>query len=376
MRRAVHGSRLLALGTLLGPQAVGAQVGVGAAVVTDSYAFNPGLAFENLREVSIPVLVRMGVADRGELLLSTGWASLSSTGADGSADLSLSGILDTEARFTWEVVPGRMSVVASAVLPSGTEALEAEQVPLLALLANEALDLSTVRFGSGGGFGGGAVGALPVGRMALGLAATFRHEFAYGPVASSPDELNPGLEARFRVGLEGPVGGSGYLRLAGVLSRRGQDEFAGEAQGAAGNLWTGYGAYERSLTSSNLVLYLLGRLRSDPRLEGTALGPALLPRSSLLAFGGRWAVSVRRSDLLTAKVEYRRARAAPVPESETLEPLGTSLRAGFEYRLAASRNAAVVFQAEGLIGEAGDLVVDELIGMTGFRLGLHLEWNP
>ena len=376
MTRRLHGIRALAAGAVLWPAALVAQVGVGAAIVGDSYAFNPGLAYEDLREISIPVVVSMGVGDRGELVLSTGWASLSSTGAEDSPDLSISGILDTEARFSWEVLPGRMSVVGSAILPSGTEALEAEQVPLLALLANDALDLSTVRFGSGGGLGGGVVGAVPVGRMALGLAATFRQEFSYGPVAASPEELSPGLEARIRVGLEGPVGAAGYLRLAGVLSRRGEDEFAGETRGAAGNLWTGYAAYEQGLTSSNLVLYLLGRLRSDPRFEGTALGPALLPRSSLLAFGGRWAFSVRRLDLLTAKAEYRRARAAPVPGSDAMEPLGTSLRAGFEYRYTASRTAAVVFQAEGLIGEAGDLQVDELIGMTGYRLGVHLEWNP
>lgn len=376
MSGAPLGIPALALGAALWPAALAAQIGVGAAIVRDSYAFNPGLAYEELREISIPVVASMGVGDRGELVLSTGWASLSASGAEEGSDLTISGILDTEARFTWEVLPQRMSVVASVVLPSGTEALDAEDVPVLALLANEALDLSTVRFGAGGGFGGGVVGALPVGRMAVGLAATFRQELAYGPVAASPDELNPGLEARLRVGLEGPVGAAGYLRLAGVLSRRGEDEFADEPRGAAGNLWTGYAAYEQGLTSSNLVVYLLGRRRSDPRLEGTALGPALLPRSSLLAFGGRWAFSVRRLDLLTAKAEYRRARAAPIAGGDDLEPLGTSLRAGFEYRYTASRTAALVFLAEGLIGEAGDLQVDELIGMTGYRLGLHLEWNP
>jgi len=348
---------------------------VSTAVVRDFYSFNPGLGFEDIAELSIPVVAQLGLTGRTDLLLSTGYASLSSSGVDGNEDLSVSGILDTEARLSYGLIPGRLSLLVSGVLPSGTQSVESDQVPLLALISNEALDLSTVRFGSGGGVGVGFAGAYPLGTLALGVAATFREEFAFTPVTDSPGELNPGLEARIRVGLEGPVGSLGYLRLAGVLSRRAEDQIDGAGQGASGSLWTGYASLERAFTSSSLVLYLYESFRTGPRIEGTAFGPTVLPRSNVFAIGGRWAFPLRTTDLITARFEYRSTRAAPQVNVEELQALGNAFRAGFEYRLPIRRHIAAVAQAEGLIGESGDLSGADLTGLTGYRLGLHLEWT-
>jgi hypothetical protein len=63
-------------------------------------------------------------------------------------------------------------------------------------------------------------------------------------------------------------------------------------------------------------------------------------------------------------------------DTTELEPLGNAFRAGFEYRVALRPSTAVVAQAEGLIGESGDLSGADLTGLTGYRLGLHLEWIP
>lgn len=352
------------------------QTSVSTAVVRDFYSFNPGLGFRDISEWSVPVVVNLPLPRRSDLLISTGYASLGSTGSDGNPDVRLSGVLDTEARLAVEVVPGRLSLLVSGVLPSGTQTVQAEQVPLLALISNEALDLSTVRFGSGGGLGMGFAGAFPLGSLALGVAATVRQEFAYEPVQDSPSSLDPGLETRLRVGLEGPIRGVGYLRLAGVLSRRGEDAIDGRGQGASGDLWTGYAALERSLTSSSLVFYLFESFRTGPRIEGTAFGPTVLPRSNVFAVGGRWGFPLRRTDLITARFEYRSTRVAPEVDTNALEPLGNAFRAGFEYRLAFRPSTAVVAQADGLIGESGNLSGADLTGLTGYRLGLHLEWTP
>ena len=366
----------LAMAALLLAAPAESQTSVSTAVVRDFYSFSPGLGFDDIAELSIPVVVQFPLGRRADLLVSSGYASLSSSASGDGEDLDLSGVLDTEARLAYELLPGRLSVLVSGVLPSGIQSIESEQVPLLALISNEALDMSTVRFGGGGGLGLGFAGAYPLGSLALGVAATFRQEFAYGPVEGAPTELDPGLEARLRVGLEGPVEGLGYLRLAGVVSRRGEDRVDGDGQGASGSLWTGYAALERALTSSTLVLYLFESFRTGPRLEGTAFGPTVLPRSNVFAVGGRWAFPLRRSDLLTARFEYRSTRAAPEVDAEDLEALGNAFRAGFEYRLPLRRNTAVVVQAEGLIGESGDLSGADLTGLTGYRLGLHLEWIP
>ena len=143
-----------------------------------------------------------------------------------------------------------------------------------------------------------------------------------------------------------------------MFSRRGQDEFGVDSPGAASNQWTGYAALENGLGSSNLALYIFDSFRTAPRLEGTAFGPTVLPRSNTFAVGGQWVVPVRRLDHITPKVEYRLARAAPSPDDDQLEKLGSTFRAGVEYRLAASPLASVVFQAEGLFGEVGDPALD------------------
>jgi hypothetical protein len=346
---------------------------VRAAVLAESYSFDAGLGFESISELSIPVVARFGLDGRGDLLLSTGYANLRSSGAEGAEDVTLSGVLDIEARLTLEVVPKRLSVILSGVLPSGTSTLETEQVPILALISNEALDLTTLRFGSGGAFGGGFVGAVPAGNMALGVAATYRQEMAYDPLAGSSVQLSPGPEMRVRVGLEGQASPTSYLRLAAMFSRRGQDEFGVDSPGAASNQWTGYAALENGLGSSNLALYIFDSFRTAPRLEGTAFGPTVLPRSNTFAVGGQWVVPVRSLDHITPKVEYRLARAAPSPDDDQLEKLGSTFRAGVEYRLNASPLASVVFQAEGLFGEVGDLRAFELVGVTGYRAGIHVE---
>ncbi len=345
---------------------------VTAAAVVDGYSFDPGLGFESVTEFSLPVVGRMGLGDRANLVVSTGWASLTSKQADGE-EVTLSGVLDTEARLTLSMVPNRFSLLATAVLPSGTSSLETEQLPVLAVIANEALDLSTVRFGSGGAVGGGVVGALPVGVMALGVAATVRQDFAYDPVASSPTEFQPGAEAKLRVGLEGPVARTAYLRFAGIVSYRGEDELGGTEQGSSSTLWTGYAALENGFGTSDLVVYLFDNFRTAPRLEGTAFGPTVLPRSNTFAAGARWSFPVRGLDRVTPLLEYRLTQAAPSPTVDELEELGTSLRAGVEYRLRAAPRASLVLKAQGVWGEVGDLRGSPLVGVSGYRAGVHLE---
>lgn len=363
---------VLLLTGLAGPLVAQRPASVTAAAVVDGYSFDPGLGFESVTEFSLPVVGRIALSERAHLVVSTGWASLSSEQADGE-DVTLSGVLDTEARLTFDVVPSRFSVLATAVLPSGTSSLETEQIPVLAVIANEALDLSTVRFGSGGAVGGGVVGALPVGEMALGVAATVRRDFSYEPVVPSPTTLQPGAEAKLRLGLEGPVSRTAYLRFAGIVSYRGEDELGGTEQGSSSTLWTGYAALENGFGTSDLVLYLFDNFRAAPRLEGTAFGPTVLPRSNTFAAGARWSFPMRGLDRITPSLEYRVTQAAPSPAVDDLEDLGNSLRAGVEYRLRAAPRASVVFEAEGVWGEVGDLRGSPLVGVSGYRAGVHLE---
>lgn len=381
----VAGLGLLALAIAIGPGGVAAQGVVSrasAAVLQESYSFDEGLGFEGLAEWSLPVVVGLEVGGRASLVVSSGWASVTASGSDGAEDVTVSGLLDTEARLTVEVIPRRLSLLVSGVVPTGVTEIAGEGAPLLGLVAAETLDFSVVRLGSGGGLGGGVVAAVPAGAFALGLAATVTGSREYTPVADG-ELYEPGSEVRVRVGVEGPLGRRSYLRVAGIVSRRGADRFAGEPQADPGARASLYAAVEQGVGRSTLSLYGFWSRRGAPSIEEGPVGLALLPESRTLVAGGRWSVPVRGSDRLTPRVEVRRSDAVPLdpaapPAGEgELERLGTSVRVGADYRLRASSRTSVVLQADGLTGEIrGGGAGSTLLGVRGFRAGVRLEWRP
>ena len=383
-----HG-RLLGIGLIVAmgiPESGNAQVRTHTTVATvwESYSFDEGLGFESLSEVSLPVVVGLDIGDRTSFVVSSGYASVTASADGGAADVTVSGVLDTEARLTLDLVPRRVSLVLSGILPTGVTDVAGDGGPVLGLIAAEALDFSVVRLGSGGGVGGGVIAAIPAGRFALGLAATFNQAQEYAPV----DEgalYKPGAELRLRIGAEGPVGPTTYVRVAGIVSRRGEDSFGGTPQPDPGAQTSLYAAVERGLGGSNLSIYAFGSRRSAPSIEQSAVGLAVLPESRTLVLGAQWGLSVRRSDTFSPSVEFRVSDAAPLEApavggsvgSGDLERLGQSLRFGVDYRLMASSRAFVVFQASALTGEVRGLETDgPLPGVRGFRAGARLEWRP
>jgi hypothetical protein len=171
--------------------------------------------------------------------------------------------------------------------------------------------------------------------------------------------------------------------VAGIVSRRGADRFAGEPQADPGARASLYAAVEQGLGRSTLSLYGFWSRRGAPSIEEGPVGLALLPESRTLVAGGRWSVPVRGSDRLTPRIEVRRSDAVPLdpvasPAGEgELERLGTSVRVGADYRLRASPRTSVVLQADGLTGEIrGGDAASTLLGVRGFRAGVRLEWRP
>ncbi len=368
-------ARFLTLALFAAPTAVAAQGNLDVRVSTlfESYSFDTGLPFRKVTEFTVPVSITYQLGRFGNIALSSGYATVDLTSSDPTqlADQTVSGVLDTEARLSVNVVPGRLVALFTGSLPTGVKTVAFEELSILGVITSDLIGFSTSNFGTGGSVGGGFAGAVPVGRMAVGFGATYDHPLEYQPILGQPNDLLPGAELRLRAGIEGPIGRRTYIRLTGILARRQKDRVDGVTQNGVGNRFVGYVAVNHGLGSSQITLYAFDVFRGDPRIEQTAAGAAFLPRGNLIGVGGEVTIPVGVTSSLVPRFEFRHSSVAPDEMNTTLQKLGQSLRVGADFRARAMQNVAVVAHVDGLTGSARQ--IDNDVGFTGFRVALHIE---
>jgi hypothetical protein len=373
--------RLTALAAMiaaLAPGALGAQTGIRArtAVFFESYTFNDGLAFSKVQEFTVPVGVTVPLGRIADFTLSSGWVNVRLTSAlpNQLGDQSISGLLDTETRLAVNVIPGRLVMFANGTLPTGVQRVEQEELAVLGALSSDLIGFAAANLGTGGNVGGGFAGAIPLGRWALGVGATYRNWLPYEALASTTDKLRPGADFRLRGGLEGPLGRRTYVRVAGIWTHRQKDHFGGDVMNGVGNRIIGYASLNQGLGAGTLTLYGFDVFRGTPFREETALGAPILPRGNLIATGARYEFRLGRSVTVGPRVEFRlSAQARDITQSKLLLS-GESLRFGTDIRFTASRSFAVVLQGGGMSGFVKR--ADTKVGFRGFRLALHGELTP
>jgi hypothetical protein len=351
-------------------------VSVRSAVIIESYSFDEGLPFDRVTELSVPLGINVQLGRAGTLALSTGWANVALTSSNAAVleDQSRFGFLDTEARLSLNVVPGRLMVLANGAIPTGIETVEEQEVTLLGAIASDIIGFSTSDLGGGGNVGGGFVGAFPMGQFALGVAATYRQPLAYLPVLGETEKLRPGGELRVRSGVEGPLGRRTYLRIAGIYAARAKPDVGGQPDNGVGNRIVGYVSLNQGIGQSTLILYGFDVYRADPRIESTGAGAAILPRGNLVAAGMRWGFRLGTGTSVTPRFELRSSSAAPDETDTTLRLAGRSFRGGTDLRQQVNRHLAVVLQADGVFGFVRQEGAN--INLNGFRFGLHGEVTP
>jgi hypothetical protein len=265
-------------------------------------------------------------------------------------------------------------LIVNGAVPTGIKTVEQEELAVLGALSSDVIGFAAPQLGSGGNIGGGFAGALPVGRFALGLGGTYNLPLSYVPVAGTGNELKPGQEFRFRAGVEGPIGRRTYVRFAGIYAMRSKDEINSDIQNGVGNRIVGYVSMNQGLGSSTLILYGFDVFRSDPQIEATATGAAILPRGNLLAAGMRWTFPLAPGTSLGPRAEFRSSLTADSDDT-TLRKAGHSIRAGMDLRRQMSQQVAFVLQADGIMGSLAD-VNRTMIDFNGFRVALHTEITP
>jgi hypothetical protein len=344
--------------------------------ITESYSFGSGYPIRSMSQTTLPVTLDVSLGRRASLVLSTGFMSVSLRGVDSTGTFALdqNTPLDTELRLDVSVVPQRLVAFLAGTVPTSRQTIEESDLSILVGLTNDAVGFSVPTFGSGGNVATGFSAAVPVGSFALGVAATGVYSFAYQPVVSRPAELQPGAEARLRLGIEGPLSTRTYLRTAASLVMRQRDELDGFAGHTLGRRLITYVSVEQGLGPAMLGLYVFDVFRGTPQLEPTAAGVAVLPRGNLLVAGSNIALVLGRHTSLVPGIEYRVSTAAATAESTELLRQSSSFRASAELRHRLRAPLTLIVRGEGALGEAVDGAT--YYDMRGYRASVRLELTP
>jgi hypothetical protein len=363
------------------------RVAVRTAVHVESYSFGSGSStYPRASQLSIPLGVTIDLGRFGNVALSGGYANtLLSSDVDSVPDQRVAGATDTQLRLSINLVPDRLVALVEGALPTGVSEIASTELDAAGVISRDLIGFTTNSFGTGGGLGGGLVGAVPAGKMALGFGATYTQPFTYEPIQPQTGtfRLRVGGELRMRAGLEGPLGRRSYLRAAGVFAVRQNDQVNDSTVNGVGNRVTGYLTFNQGIgQSTSLTLYGFDVYRGTPSIEGSALGLSALPKGNLFSLGGRLAVGAGRAAMVTPSVEYRLSHAAPPDPADpndpatagsgSLQKLGSSVRAGVSLAYEISNSAALVLNGSGLFGST----VVQNGDFSGFRVSLNFSLTP
>ncbi len=379
MRRTIAVLVAIASTTPVGMLFAQERIGVRSAVLFESYSFDDGLALSKISELTIPIGVDVDFGRLGRLTISTGFVSTDLNSADRTqlADQTISGGLDTEFRFNYNLMPGKLVLIANGAIPTGTRTVKRDELSILGAISSDVIGFSSSNVGTGGNVGGGFAAAFPVGRFAIGIGGTFTQPISYTPIQGDTDKLSPGAEFRLRTGFEGPVSRTTYIRFAGIFAARAKDEVGSRTQNGVGGRFIGYLSVNHGIGSHSITVYGFDVFRSGPRIEPTAVGAAVLPRGNLYAVGGRVDLAFSaysRTFRLIPHFEVRRSFQALDANTTNLERTGSSVRFGSNLLMNVSRSAVLVLEVSGITGSVVQGARD--IDFDGYRTGVRLEWRP
>lgn len=357
----------LTLAVALLPGVLAAQAGATTArtgVYFESYSFGSGLAFTRISELTIPISVTQRIGNRLAIDVGTAYASASVREANSNGTITHSGLVDTDIRATFGVIPGKLVFNLVGTIPTGATAVPDTTIPLFGATATDLLGFTTPGFGSGGGVSAGFASAFKMGSdWAIGTGASYRYGASYVPVQGG-SAMSPGGEIRARLGLEGPFGGGKYFRGALVYTTTAANDLGGGNQSTIGDRVLGYAAMSMPLGRSSLSLYgwEMRRLQAAP-------GSVPVPRGNVLAIGTKLDRPMSPRATLSPLLEFRHELTG---SGTKMTLLGYLFRAGTDLRYRLSDRAAGVVQAQLAFGTLHD--EGQTVSVFGPRLGMFIEW--
>ena len=351
------------------PSVGGPATAARTGVLFESYSFGSGLLFDRVSELTVPLVLSQRLGSRLNLDVATAFASATVHTTDGD-QVSISGLTDTDVRASIALMPGRLILSLVGTLPTGRQTVPDSTLPLFGALATDLLDFTTPSFGSGGAVTAGFATAARWGsNWAVGGGASYRYSGGFTPV-SGGGELKPGSEGRARLGIEGPLAGGKYLRMALMYSLSQHDELSGSDTSVTGDRVLLYTALSMPLGRSSLSFYGFELLRLRPRAFNTTYANAIqVPRGNVLALGARLERPLSPRATLVPSFEFRHELT---DQGSGMALLGFLVRPGLDLRYRVAGHTAFVLQGQLAVGKLENQGTS--VSLLGPRLGAFLEW--
>ncbi len=215
------------------------------------YGFDSKSPIDHVRQIAVPIAVAVPLGRRFSFDIGTWYASTNVKSDQG--DDTFSSLTDTQLRLAYTF--GADAVVASVVvnLPTGKNTTTQAQFGTAAGASSNFLLFPVNSYGSGTSVTPGLAAATTLGTWNVGLAASVRWSAEYQPFSDTAVEeidYKPGVEARFRLGVDRLVGRS-RLTFGGTFSTFSNDEFTDGAVGGTGS--STYSPGNRFLIDASLV---------------------------------------------------------------------------------------------------------------------------
>lgn len=290
---------LLLAATLLALPATGAaQAVVGEASFT---ALSVGDG--SLTEIVVPVAVTWRL---GAVRLDANTAFAAATYDQDGAESSLSGITDVTVRVMIPMLRDRARLIVAGNIPTGTESLAPDQMPVAAVLTTDLLGLPVRSFGSGAGVTTGLAVARPTGEWVLGGIAVYRVGSAYEPALGTGTaraaEFRPGSEVRLRLAAERPATAGITWRTAASWSHFGSDQADDEDVFIRGDRLLGEVSAEVPVGRGAASVFAWNLFRATSEIVVND-APERTPSSNLAGLGGEVAWPLSAALTLRPRVE-------------------------------------------------------------------------
>jgi hypothetical protein len=289
----------------MGPSRAWAQsasIGAGAYLQRYNFAKPEMLGIESITLSTIPFGARLPALRRLSFEVTGAYASGRLVRTDGS-EATISGVTDTDVRASVSVVPDRLVLSATWIVPTGHSTQTLEEADVAGAVAADLLPFRISNWGSGGGFGIDAATTTTMGSFNVGLALGYSVAEEFEPIADDERAYLPGNSLNVRVAADRNVGSSGKLAIQFGVQRFGDDALDGKNLYRSGNRYQGILSYAFAAGARASGVTWGGWLRRE---QGTFLDASLFgsgqdtPAQDLILLGGGLRIPVGTGALMPA----------------------------------------------------------------------------
>ncbi|MBI4539231.1 MAG: hypothetical protein HY704_06970 [Gemmatimonadetes bacterium] len=358
--------------------------GVRAALAQDGQSLGVGVHFQGIQfdralGADVANLILVPLAYRlplGERLDTDVYAAYARGAVEvGNQTLTLSGLVDTRIRASWQARP--WAVVTVAVnLPTGNATHDPGEARVASVLATDMLGFREASWGTGFAVTSGVATAYRSGAWGIGFGASYRVAGDFEPRADTSFTYAPGDETRLRMALDRDIG-QNKLTLGLTLQSYTQDKLDGRNLFQSGNRLRGDATYAFRRGRSTWTAYAadIWRERGDVTLDILGAGGAVVGDTTFhTGWQNLFIVGLSGATPL-GNLNVRPTVDLRVQAREDLGGAGWLLAAGGDVPLRILGEYDVFPRGRFLFGQ---LESDQGVSRSiwGGELGLTVRWSP